>query len=78
MSRVYTQSEHEAINSREYPGTRQLCCQCDEPTGRCEDDSMYADDIGPLCEECYPAACQQVNDNRAGGIATQWRNNCES
>ena len=44
-----TQTEHE----REYPGTRQLCNSCGEPTGRCEDDALY--DVcgqGPLCEDC--------------------------
>ena len=47
------QLEHEAWNTRHYPGTRQLCVKCDEPTGRCEDDSLYVGDDGPLCEECY-------------------------
>ena len=54
--RAIHQHEHEAINAREYPGTRQLCYECDDPTGRCEEDSIYADDdceIGPLCEECW-------------------------
>jgi len=50
--RALNPSEHEAWNARHYPGTRQLCCQCDEPTGRCEDDSIYRGDIGPLCENC--------------------------
>lgn len=50
------QITHEAWNARHYPGTRQLCSECESPTGRCEEDSMYADDdreIGPLCEPCY-------------------------
>ncbi len=51
-----TQTEHEAINAREYPGTRQLCVACGEPTGRCEEDSVYLDDheksLGPLCGRC--------------------------
>lgn len=54
-----SQSEHEEINRREYPGTRQLCKQCGEPTGRCEDDSLYEDEegeIGPLCEDCFDIA----------------------
>lgn len=50
---AYTQDEHNRINAREYPGTRQLCCQCEEPTERCEEDSIYIDDLGPLCEICY-------------------------
>ena len=47
------QSEHEAFNAKNYPGTRQLCSECDNPTGRCEEDSMFIDDTGPLCESCY-------------------------
>lgn len=47
------QSEHERWNSLHYPGTLQLCVRCDEPTERCEEDSMYADDEGPLCASCY-------------------------
>jgi hypothetical protein len=45
-------SEHERINAREYPGTRQLCARCDDPTGRCEEDAIYAGEYGPLCEVC--------------------------
>jgi hypothetical protein len=49
-----SQSEHESWNAHNYPGTLQLCCQCEEPTGRCEDDSIYdSDDNGPFCEECF-------------------------
>ena len=54
-----TQSEHIAWNARNFPGTRQLCEECGEATGRCEDDSLYADydgDIGPLCEDCWHTA----------------------
>ena len=52
--RAFTQSEHESINAGAYPGTRQLCSQCEQPTERCEDDSIYLDDgTGPLCPECY-------------------------
>jgi len=51
-----TQSEHTRWNAHNYPGTRQLCEQCDEPTGRCEEDSLYAGDTGPLCENCWLAA----------------------
>lgn len=51
-----SQSAHEDWNSFNYPGTRQLCSECDAETGRCEEDSIYLDEdgeIGPLCEECY-------------------------
>ena len=45
------QDEHVKINEREYPGTRQLCELCDEPTGRCEDDSI-------ICEYCEKVICE--------------------
>ena len=51
-----SQGKHEAWNTDNYPGTRQLCEECGEPTGRCEEDSMcieYPDkEVGPICEEC--------------------------
>ena len=52
---VYTQCEHARINTREYPGTRQLCYECDKPTGRCEEDSISGIDGRDYCEECYAA-----------------------
>ena len=54
-----SQSDHEKWNGQNYPGTRQLCAHCGEPTGRCEDDSLFADDFGedgPLCEGCWKEA----------------------
>ena len=58
------QSEHEVWNARNYPGTRQLCSACDEPTGRCEDDSLYAEDgSGPYCEECWPSESNPEPDS---------------
>jgi hypothetical protein len=50
--RAIDQSEHERWNASEYPGTRQLCSNCEEPTGRCEEDSMRSDGGEPLCSEC--------------------------
>jgi hypothetical protein len=51
--------------SHNSPGTQQLCVLCNEPTGRCEensiffimsergfDDSTSYEDVGPLCEDC--------------------------
>lgn len=46
------QDEHRSWNSRNYAGTRQLCAVCDEPTGRCEDDTIRSEDGEPLCETC--------------------------
>jgi len=50
------QARHREWNKSNYPGTRQLCSVCDEPTGRCEDDSILTDDGLPLCEECSKSA----------------------
>ena len=48
------QCEHEAWNATHYPGTRQLCCECDEPTGYCEEDSLYTmSGEGPFCDDCF-------------------------
>ena len=47
------QSEHEEWNAKHYPGTRQLCSICEQPTGRCEDDTLWSEDNEPLCEECW-------------------------
>ena len=57
-----TQSEHALWNACNYPGTLQLCIECDAPTGRCEDDSLYLDDdqeTGPLCEDCWRASATE-------------------
>ena len=60
------QSGHEAWNARHYPGTRQLCTLCDEPTGRCEDDSLYAsDESGPYCEKCWMEMRDRNSSNAA-------------
>ena len=51
--RPMRQLEHDAWNADNYPGTRQLCVLCEEPTGRCEEDALYDElDVGPLCEPC--------------------------
>ena len=52
-----SQVEHADWNAKNYPGTQQLCVDCDSPTGRCEDDSLFTDDHGPLCPDCYEARC---------------------
>ncbi len=53
---VMHQHEHEKWNLDNYPGTKQLCANCDEPTERCEEDSIYAfADVeleNPLCVYC--------------------------
>jgi MinD superfamily P-loop ATPase len=58
------QHEHEAINAREYPGTRQLCAVCDEPTERCEEDAIYTEEgEGPLCVECWHKTPEYILEN---------------
>lgn len=48
------QDEHERWNATHYPGTRQMCVACDEPTDRCEEDSIFLEDgSGPLCVDCW-------------------------
>lgn len=56
------QSEHEVWNANNYPGTLQLCCECDEPTGRCEEDGIWNIDGEPLCQRC-----SDENNNGTGG-----------
>lgn len=41
----------------------QLCVRCEEPTGRCEEDSIYLNDEGPLCEECYVVLSEFLENN---------------
>lgn len=65
-----SQQEHEQWNANHYPGTRQLCCRCSDPTERCEEDSLYADDdreVGPLCETCYLDLTNQSREARTLG-----------
>jgi NAD-dependent dihydropyrimidine dehydrogenase PreA subunit len=49
-----SQDEHEKINERHYPGTRQICIYCGQPTERCEEDEIRNESgDGPLCVECF-------------------------
>jgi len=61
--RAIHQDQHESWNAFNYPGTRQLCSQCNDATGRCEEDSIYADEdgeIGPLCVDCWHETPQYI------------------
>lgn len=53
--KAISQAEHEVWNTEHYPGTRQLCSECNEPTGRCEEDTLRSVDNEPLCKECWEA-----------------------
>ena len=47
-----------------YPGARQLCATCDEPTERCEEDGIYTEDgEGPLCVECWHKTPEWILEN---------------
>lgn len=59
--KALSQSEHEEWNSRNYPGTREMCAMCDTPTGNCGEDSNYDEDGNPLCWECY-SGIQGIDD----------------
>lgn len=50
--RPLSQDEHEAWNASNYPGTRQICCKCNEPTGYCEEDGIFDEDGEPYCKDC--------------------------
>jgi len=66
-----TQSEHEKWNASTFPGTLQLCSECDEPTGRCEDDSLFNDDgYGPYCPDCWDSMCRE--SARQEAICDNW------
>lgn len=47
-----SQAAHEAWNANHFPGTRQLCQVCEQPTERCEEDTITVLDSGPLCPAC--------------------------
>ena len=57
--KALNQSVHNWWNANHYPGTRQLCSICQQPTDRCEEDMLtVSDNYGrgendPLCETCY-------------------------
>ena len=52
--RPLSQDQHAAINGRHYPGTRQLCHACGQPTGWAgAEDELTNDDCEPLCIDCF-------------------------
>jgi len=51
--RAMHQHEHEAWNASHYPGTRQICSMCEQPTGRCEEDTIFHPVTEqPICHDC--------------------------
>lgn len=53
LRHAISQSEHELWNRSNYPGTRQLCCLCDEPTGMTESTGYFDDNGIAYCQECF-------------------------
>ncbi len=53
MRKSMTQSQHERYNRKHYPGTRQMCAECDEPTGRTVEDGLTNKKGQWVCPECY-------------------------
>jgi hypothetical protein len=51
-----SQSDHAKWNNENYPGTLEICCKCDEPTGNCEEDNTLDDDGDPYCYDCAKGA----------------------
>ena len=47
----------------EGPGTREICCTCDEPTGYCEEDNILDDEGQPYCRDCAIGAGLIEGDN---------------
>jgi len=51
--RPLDQSQHRAINAHYWPGTREICAECGEPTGSGGgDESRYNEDGEPVCGDC--------------------------
>lgn len=42
----------------------ELCCECGNPTGRAGrgEDSLYIEDSGPYCVECYEHALEAYKE----------------
>lgn len=56
--RALSQGQHADVNAR-YPGcTLEYCCECGEATGHAGagDGSLYTEDSGPFCDECWDVA----------------------
>jgi hypothetical protein len=45
----------------------EYCCKCDMPTGKAGagEDSLYTENAGPFCEDCFPEqAIEQVEQEK--------------
>jgi len=58
---------HGSSNDSELLNTyrwHETCAWCSEPTGRAGEDSIYIDDIGPWCEECYHKVRNAIDNTK--------------
>lgn len=55
IHRALSQADHEAVNARYEGCTKERCFICDEYTGGAGrgEDSIYFEDQGPYCPECW-------------------------
>ncbi len=47
------QFQHDKINAVQFPGTRQICSVCGEPTDKCEEDGYFDSTGYAYCEGCF-------------------------
>lgn len=67
VNRGLLQSQHAEVNAR-YPGcTLEYCCECGRPTGNAGkgDDSLYTEDNGPFCSECFEVANDKISGEQS-------------
>jgi hypothetical protein len=66
IRRAISQDEHARHNASHYPGTRELCCVCDDETGRAGrgEDSIFREVLKTSCELFHDGRqlCQNVGD----------------
>lgn len=55
IRRPLDQGQHRAVNARYEGCTLEYCCKCEAATGFAGpgDDSLYTEDDGPFCRDCF-------------------------
>ena len=68
-SRAFRERDRELMRgddpeSKQRRQKTQMCFLCDDPTGRCEDDSLFDEaGCGPFCEACYSVYADTIKEN---------------
>lgn len=60
--KALSQTEHAKWNANNYPGTRQICTNCGEPTELCEEDGFFNDKGEPFCDNICMQAFTEPNN----------------